>query len=104
MDAFSLWRFLPSFRRGLPEQHIGEVITDHKGCVAYLKTFRLSEAQIRRGHLLTSLHDNDWHLGSTASALGTSYDALVARIRDAGFGSLLNAHEVARRSRMTHLA
>ncbi|MFF3325958.1 hypothetical protein [Streptomyces sp. NPDC002889] len=101
MDAFSLWRFLPSFRRGLPEQHIGEVITDHKGCVAYLKTFRLSEAQIRRGHLLSTLHDHGWHLESTAVALGTGYDALVSRIHDAGFAALLNAHEVGRRSRMT---
>ncbi|MFF3688329.1 hypothetical protein [Streptomyces sp. NPDC002187] len=100
MDAFTLWRFLPSFRRGLPEQHIGEVITDHKGCVAYLKTFRLSAAQIRRGHLLGTLHDNDWHLERTAAALGSSHDALVARIRDAGLGSLLDAHEMARRSRL----
>lgn len=89
MDSFSLWRFLPPFRRGESEQHIGEAITDHKGRVAYLKTFRLSEAQIRRGHLLSRLHDHDWHLGRTAEALGTSYPDLVRRIRAAGFDSLL---------------
>ncbi|MFI1399522.1 ARPP-2 domain-containing protein [Streptomyces sp. NPDC020681] len=95
MDSFTLWRFLPPFRRGESEQHIGEVITDHKGRVAYLKTFRLSEAQIRRGHLLNRLHDCDWHLGRTAEALGTSHADLVRRIRDAGFETLLK-HEVAR--------
>jgi hypothetical protein len=89
MGSFSLWRFLPPFRRGESEQHIGEAITDHKGRVAYLKTFRLSEAQIRRGHLLNRLHDHDWHLGRTAEALGTSYADLVRRIRSAGFESLL---------------
>ncbi|MFF8843815.1 hypothetical protein ACF08N_14015 [Streptomyces sp. NPDC015127] len=104
MDGFALWRFLPSFRRGVAEQHIGEVITDHKGCVAYLKTFRLSEAQIRRGHLLQVLHDHDWDLESAAETLGTAYEALVGRIRDAGFGTLLDAHETARRARATRRA
>ena len=89
MESFVLWRFLPSFSRGEAEQHIGEVITDHKGRVAYLKTFRLSEAQIRRGHLLNRLHDHDWHLGRTAQSLGTTEADLVRRIRDAGFSSLL---------------
>ncbi|WP_418956687.1 ARPP-2 domain-containing protein [Streptomyces tritici] len=99
MDGFELLRFVPPFRRGGVEQHIGELITDHKGRAAYLKTFRLSENQIRRGYLLQRLADCDWHLGRTAEALGTSYQELVARIRRAGFGSLLNAHEVARRVR-----
>ncbi|MEO3973071.1 hypothetical protein [Streptomyces sp. CAU 1734] len=89
MEAFTLWRFLPSFRRGEPEQHIGETITDRKGRVAYLKSFRLSDAQIRRGYLLDRLHDHDWHLDRTAGALGTSRADLVRRIRDAGFGSLV---------------
>ncbi|WOX24762.1 ARPP-2 domain-containing protein [Streptomyces solicathayae] len=101
MDGFELLRFLPPFRRGGTEQHIGELITDHKGRTAYLKTFRLSENQIRRGHLLQRLADHDWHLGRTAEALGTSYRELVLRIQRAGFGSLLNAHEVARRLRET---
>jgi hypothetical protein len=93
MDRFALWRFLPSFRLGRGEQHIGEVITDHKGCVAYLKTFRLSEAQVRRGHLLSVLGEHDWHLTNTAQTLGTSRDALVRRIRDAGFGALLRERD-----------
>ncbi len=97
MDSFTLWRFLPPFRRG-EEQHIGEVITDHKGRVAYLKTFRLSEAQVRRGHLLNRLHENDWHLDRTAEALGTPRADLVRRIRDAGFASLLK-HGVERVAR-----
>ncbi|WP_406860540.1 hypothetical protein ABZO31_08795 [Streptomyces sp. HUAS MG47] len=99
MDGFELLRFVPPFARGGAEQHIGELIRDHKGRAAYLKTFRLSENQIRRGYLLQRLADCDWHLGRTAEALGTSYQELVRRIHRAGFGSLINAHEVARRLR-----
>ncbi|MET9426937.1 hypothetical protein [Streptomyces sp. NPDC003036] len=97
MGPYALYRFLPPFLRGGgQEQHIGELITDHKGRTAYLKTFRLSEKQVRRGYLLRRLADCDWHLGRTAEALGTGYAELVARIRAAGFGSLLDAHAVAR--------
>ncbi|MFE5620335.1 hypothetical protein [Streptomyces sp. NPDC056543] len=99
MDSYDLYRFLPPFRRAGEEQHIGELIADRKGRTLYLKTFRLSESQIRRGHLLQSLADADWHLGSTAEALGTTYTELVRRVRAAGLGSLLDAHVVARRLR-----
>lgn len=91
MGSFTLWRFLPPFLRNRGGQHIGETITDHKGQVAYLKTFRLSEAQIRRGHLLQRLADADWFLPHAAVALGTSEEELVRRIRKAGFESLLRA-------------
>ncbi|MFJ2790678.1 ARPP-2 domain-containing protein [Streptomyces sp. NPDC087290] len=91
MGSFTLWRFLPPFRTGGAGQHIGETITDHKGQVAYLKTFRLSEAQIRRGHLLHRLAAADWRLAGAAEALGTTREELVRRIRAAGFESLLRA-------------
>ncbi|MEU8762983.1 hypothetical protein [Streptomyces sp. NPDC048659] len=99
LGGFRLFRFLPPFERSGREQHIGELIADHRGRTAYLKTFRLSEAQIRRGHLLRRLADCDWHLERTARALGASYEELVARIRRAGFETLLNEHAVARRAR-----
>ncbi|WP_406449407.1 hypothetical protein OG782_09935 [Streptomyces sp. NBC_00876] len=89
MGSFTLWRFLPPFLRNRGGQHIGETVTDHKGQVAYLKTFRLSEAQIRRGHLLQRLADADWLLPRAAVALGTSPEELVRRIRAAGFETLL---------------
>ncbi|MFJ5078986.1 ARPP-2 domain-containing protein [Streptomyces sp. NPDC088553] len=96
---FDLHRFLPPFERGGREQHIGELITDRKGRTAYLKTFRLSENQIRKGYLLRRLADCDWHLGRTAEALGTSYTEVVRRIGSAGLDTLLNAHVVAQRLR-----
>ncbi|MFD3537558.1 hypothetical protein [Streptomyces sp. NPDC058664] len=98
---FDLYRFLPPFERGGREQHIGELITDHKGRAAYLKTFRLSEKQIRKGYLLQRLASCDWHPGRTAEALGTSYAEVVRRIRDAGLEGLLNAHTVTQRLRET---
>ncbi|MFF0478695.1 hypothetical protein [Streptomyces sp. NPDC004284] len=100
MGSFGLYRFLPPFERGGREQHIGEVITDRKGRAAYLKTFRLSENQIRKGYLLNRLADCDWHLERTAEALGTSYAEMVRRVRSAGLGALLDAHVVARRMRV----
>ncbi|KIF72291.1 hypothetical protein HY68_19080 [Streptomyces sp. AcH 505] len=89
MGDFELRRFLPPFARDQAEQHIGELIADSAGRTAYLKTFRLSGAQIKRGHLLRSLAAHDWRLESTAAALGTDVAELVRRIRSAGFGRLL---------------
>ncbi|MGW4054449.1 ARPP-2 domain-containing protein [Streptomyces sp. NPDC004779] len=99
MGSFELHRFLPPFLRDGREQHIGELITDHKGRTAYLKTFRLSDAQVRRGYLLRRLAACDWHPGRTAEELGTSRDELVRRIRAAGFGALLDAHGLAQAAR-----
>ncbi|KQX28258.1 hypothetical protein ASD97_02090 [Streptomyces sp. Root63] len=72
MKSFPLWRFLPPFVRDRGGQHIGETITDHRGQVAYLKTFRLSDPQIRRGHLLRTLAGAGWELDRAAAALGST--------------------------------
>ncbi|WP_030913402.1 ARPP-2 domain-containing protein [Streptosporangium amethystogenes] len=88
MGGYRLSRFLPPFERRR-ENHIGELITDGTGRLAYLKTFRLSENQIRRGHLLTSLAAADWNLADTAVALGVTEPQLGLRIEAAGFGHLL---------------
>jgi hypothetical protein len=88
LGDFTLSRFLPGFRRGEPN-HIGELITDRRGTTAYLKTFRLSEKQVRRGHLLTQLAANDWNLAGTATAMRLSEAELGMRIQSAGFGVLL---------------
>lgn len=89
MKSFTLWRFLPPFVRDRGGQHIGETITDHRGQVAYLKTFRLSDPQIRRGHLLRTLAGADWELDRAAAALGSSREELIRRLRAAGFSALL---------------
>ncbi|MFK0257060.1 ARPP-2 domain-containing protein [Streptomyces sp. NPDC090445] len=88
MGRFTLSRFLPLFRPK-QENHIGEAITDDRGRIAFLKTFRLSEAQVRRGHLLSRLADNDWHLADTAAGLGIDKARLGLRLASAGFGYLL---------------
>ncbi len=96
MKSFTLWRFLPPFVRDRGGQHIGETITDHRspitdhrGQVAYLKTFRLSDPQIRRGHLLRTLAGADWELDRAAAALGSGREELIRRLRAAGFSALL---------------
>ena len=88
MGRYTLSRFLPPFDPAT-DNHIGEVITDGDGTVAYLKTFRLSAAQTRRGHLLSRLAATGWDLDATAAALGTDRPGLVLRLDRAGFGHLL---------------
>ncbi len=90
MGCYTLSRFLPAFDPG-GENHLGETITDTDGRLAYLKTFRLSAAQIRRGHLLSRLAAHDWDLAATAVALGTDREGLVLRLDRAGFGHLVRA-------------
>ncbi|MER7009254.1 hypothetical protein ABT297_40270 [Dactylosporangium sp. NPDC000555] len=85
---FTLARFLPPFDPAA-DNHIGETITDEAGNVAYLKTFRLSAAQTRRGHLLSRLAEHEWDLDAAAAALGTDRQGLVLRLDRAGFGHLL---------------
>ncbi|MEU9832058.1 hypothetical protein AB0D67_11020 [Streptosporangium sp. NPDC048047] len=88
MGRYRLSRFLPPFepQRG---NHIGELITDEDGRLAYLKTFRLSQSQVRRGRLLNDLAAYEWNLAATAAALGVTEPELGLRIEDAGFGHLL---------------
>ncbi|WP_329134784.1 hypothetical protein OG552_19890 [Streptomyces sp. NBC_01476] len=88
MGEFTLHRFLPVFRPRA-ENHIGEAITGPGGRIAYLKTFRLSETQVRRGHLLSRLAARDWHLRAAAADLGLTEGQLALRLESAGFGHLL---------------
>ncbi|GAA2214688.1 hypothetical protein GCM10009850_101530 [Nonomuraea monospora] len=88
MGPYTLSRFLPSFERK-SENHIGETITGADGRLAYLKTFRLSESQCRRGHLLSELAAHGWSMAATAATLRLDVPQLAARLERAGFGSLL---------------
>jgi hypothetical protein len=88
MGRFTLSRFLPLFDPD-GENHCGECIVDSSGRLAYLKTFRLSAAQTRRGYLLSQLAAHEWHLDDTAAALGTTRIGLTQRLDRAGFGHLL---------------
>ncbi|MFC8348486.1 hypothetical protein [Streptomyces sp. NPDC057280] len=88
MGRFTLCRFLPEFRPKR-DNHIGEAILDEHGRTVYLKTFRLSENQVRRGFLLSRLAAHDWHLADTAAEFGIDSAALAQRVETAGFGFLL---------------
>lgn len=88
MGPFDLVRFRPAFKPG-EENHIGEVIVGGDGAIAYLKTYRLSEAQVRRGYLLELLASHNWRLSAAAKAIGTTPEDLRARIRAAGFETML---------------
>lgn len=90
LGRHQLCRFLPEFSIN-EENHIGELIRTSTGETAYLKTFRLSAAQVRRGYLLTMLARNDWNLHWAAEAMNVSVEELRARLVAVGFVSLLKA-------------
>jgi hypothetical protein len=98
MGPFHLQRFLHEIKLG-DENHIGEAIIREDGTLEYLKTYRLSEEQCKRGYLLTELAAHDWNISATAKALQQTYDNFILRLEKAGFGNLLKKHilEAARR-------
>ncbi len=91
MGPFELDRFTPVFD---PDQecHIGERILRNDGTLEYMKTFRLSSAQVRRAYLLSKIAEAEWNLDVAAKALTCTYDELVKRLVNAGFGSLVKLH------------
>ncbi len=88
MGPFCLERFVPVFDPDL-ECHLGERIVRADGTLEYLKTFRLSAAQIRRAYLLEQLSAAAWNLEEAAVALRTTVTGLAQRLVTAGFGYLL---------------
>lgn len=91
MAPFQLERLLPDFEPGR-ESHLGEAIVRDGGEIEYLKTYRLSDAQVRRACLLQTLATHAWSLEETAAALGSSRDELVRRLGNAGLGYMLRPH------------
>lgn len=100
MSPFRLVRFVPTLRLD-DENHIGEAIVRDDGTVEYLKTYRLSDAQTRRAHLLQTLAAHGWDLTAAAAALGANKIDLCRRLDNAGFGYLL-APAVLSASRSSH--
>ena len=88
---YRLYRFLPEFRFR-EENHIGELIRGREGETAYLKTFRLSAAQVRRGYLLSSLARHDWDLDACALTMQIDRKELIRRIVWAGLGYMVRPH------------
>lgn len=91
LGRFRLQRSMPTFRLDA-ENHIGEFIVDEQGQVAYMKSFLLTQAQVRRGHLLSLLHAADWNIEEAAKSIADSSANLLRRIEKNGFGYLLKSH------------
>ncbi len=90
MGPFRLERFVPLFDPDV-ECHIGERIVREDGTLEYLKTFRLSAAQVRRAYLLEQLAAAEWNMERAAAALRCTEKDLAQRLVSAGFGFLLKA-------------
>ncbi|WP_159942910.1 MULTISPECIES: hypothetical protein [unclassified Nocardiopsis] len=72
------------------------MISTDTGHVAYLKSFRLSAAQVRRGRLLRALRGAGWNLDRAARALETDQAELRDRLARAQLGHLLEPGALAR--------
>jgi hypothetical protein len=99
LGPFQLVRFIGDLSPG-DESHLGEAILRGDGELMYLKTYRLSEAQRRRGWLLQQLSERDWDFALAARSMGLEEVGLAERLIHAGLGDLLSPQlhrEVARR-------
>jgi hypothetical protein len=88
MGPFRLERFVPVFDPHV-ECHIGERMVRDDGTLEYLKTYRLSAAQVRRAYLLEQLAGAEWNLERAAESLRCTVPELGQRLVSAGFGFLL---------------
>jgi hypothetical protein len=88
---FQLERFVTGLIPGR-ENHLGEAIVREDGTVEYLKSYRLSESQLRRAYLLKQLAAHHWNLEAAAAGLSCRREELIIRIEKAGFGYLLHEH------------
>lgn len=91
MGPFDLVRFDTGFRSDGPgdAHHIGEAIVRGDGTVEYLKTYRVTRGQRRRGFLLRHLARHQWHLPAAAEARGQTLDQLCRALKHAELGWML---------------
>jgi hypothetical protein len=91
---FSLQRFMTALDLS-SDDHIGEAIVRDDGTLEYAETYRLSAAQQKRAHLLSTLEANAWNLDAAAAALRQTKSELLVRLEKAGFGHLIAEHVLA---------
>lgn len=94
MGRFRLERFLPKFDLE-EESHVGERIVAEDGSVQYLKTFRLSTAQVRRAYLMKRLAEGEWRLEATAKRMNVPLAQLADRVIAAGLGYMFTPFALA---------
>lgn len=94
MGRFRLERFLPKLDLE-EESHIGERIIADDGSVQYLKTFRLSTAQVRRAYLMKRLAEGEWRLETAAKRMNVPLAQLADRVIAAGLAYLFTPFALA---------
>ncbi len=90
---FQLERFLTRLAPA-EENHIGEAIHREDGELQYLKTFRLSAAQVTRALMLERCAAHGWRLEQVAETLHISKDELVRRMCRMGFDPLIRRETI----------
>lgn len=89
LGPFVLQRFLTGLQLD-GENHIGEAIVRDDGTVEYLKSFRLSDKQVKRAYLLQILSHHHWNLDAAAASQHQGREQFAQRLVNAGFGYLLS--------------
>lgn len=89
LGPFQLQRFLTGLVLD-GENHIGEAIVRDDGTIEYLKSFRLSDKQVKRAYLLQILSHHHWNLDAAAASQGQSRAQFAQRLINAGFAYLLS--------------
>ena len=103
---FQLQRFITDLDTN-QENHIGEAIVRDDGTIEYLKTYRLSQAQVRRAYLLQKLAEHHWSFSDTAKFFKETRVKFVYRLIAAGFGYVVSPKvmdEVRREEAAAHKA
>ena len=87
--GLSLQRFTTALRKHEPN-HVGEAVVTDSGALAYLKTFRLSRAQLQRARWLRDLSRERFNLELIANARGLTREVLISRLDDLGLSYLVS--------------
>lgn len=88
LGKYNMNRFITDINQG-SEHHIGEMIKDESGEIQYMKTYLLSDLQIKRAKVLKALSVHYWHLEKTADYFKMSLAKFILDIEKIGFGYII---------------
>ncbi len=83
LGPYTFYSFMTKLEESL-ENHLGEAMWRDNGELAYLKSYRLSHAQVRRARLLQGVAKTDWHLPSLAKDKNVSLTQLESEFISVG--------------------
>ncbi len=89
IGPYALERFITHLNNPDQDAHMGELIRDSQGRLAYLKTCALTRDQVRRVWYLQLLNQHNWHLETAAASQNINRETLILKLDRCGLGRLL---------------